>query len=106
MRNLYAFLLFSMSLEDAKQVLGFPPNANPSPDDIRKAWRQKAFEMHPDRGGSNEKMVEVNVAKDILDGKQRPTYDRREPPSSPRGPTSQPGYTRTSPREKPKDTVV
>lgn len=105
MRNLYAFLLFSMSLEDAKRTLGFPSNANPSPDDIRKAWRQKAFEVHPDRGGDPKKMVEVNVAKDILDGKQRPTYDRSDSYSPP--PKARPtDYGYSAPKEKPKDHVV
>jgi hypothetical protein len=68
----YAFLFQSMSLEQAKEVLGFPPTAHPSPSDIQKAYRQKAFENHPDRGGDPDKMVEVNVAKDLLEGKAKP----------------------------------
>jgi hypothetical protein len=77
----YAFLLLSMSLQDAKAILGFPPEENPSPSEVMKAWREKAFENHPDRGGDPKKMVEINVAKDILEGKQRPTYDRSGPGS-------------------------
>jgi hypothetical protein len=75
----YALLMISMSLADAKVTLGFPPDANPSPEEIQKAWRTMAFKVHPDRGGTNERMVEVNVAKDVLDGKQRPTYERPAP---------------------------
>ena len=78
-----AFLMLAMSLAEAKETLGFSPAANPSEGDITKAWRQKALENHPDRGGSNDVMVEVNVARDVLLGKQRPTYAR------PTGPTYQ-----------------
>jgi len=84
-RDLYARLFEAMSLQDAKRVLGFPPNASPSPEEISKAYKHKAIENHPDRGGDHEKMVEVNVAKDILDGKQRPDGARGRP-SAPSGP--------------------
>jgi hypothetical protein len=79
--NRYAFLMLAMSMEEAKALLGFGPQDNPSEAEITKAWRTKAFEMHPDRGGDPAKMVEVNVAKDVLTGKQRPTYDRSGPSS-------------------------
>ena len=49
----YALLMISMSLADAKVTLGFPPDANPSPEEIQKAWRTMAFKVHPDRGGTN-----------------------------------------------------
>ena len=82
----YARLLLAMSLDQAKSILGFPPNSAPSPLEITKAYRSLAFENHPDRGGNSEKMVEINVAKDVLEGKGRtwtpepaPKY-RREPP--------------------------
>ena len=84
-RDLYARLFEAMSLQDAKQVLGFPPNANPTPEEVSKAYKRKAIENHPDRGGDHEKMVAVNVAKDILEGKQRPDGARgwRPAPSGP-----------------------
>ncbi len=66
-------LMLSMSLADAKVTLGFPPDANPSSSEVAKAWREMAFKFHPDRGGDPDKMVEINVAKDILEGKQRPS---------------------------------
>lgn len=96
--NHYAFLLLSMSLQDAKAVLGFPQNANPSEAEITKAYRQKAIENHPDRGGSNEKMVEINVAKDILEGKQRPTYDFSTP--TPEEPTPPPATRWERPKKE------
>lgn len=74
----YAKLLVSMSLQEAKSILGFPPGASPSPEEIAKAYKVKVFENHPDRGGDPTKMVEVNVAKDVLDGKGRSTW-RPEP---------------------------
>lgn len=67
----YAKLLVAMSYAEALQTLGVPATA--TPDEIAKAYKRKAIENHPDRGGDPKKMVEVNVAKDILDGKQRPT---------------------------------
>ena len=65
----YAFLLLSMSLQDAKAILGLPADVQPTPAAIKDAWKAKAFENHPDRGGDAAKMVEINVAKDILEGK-------------------------------------
>lgn len=74
-QNRYAKLIVSMSLAEAKEILGFPRNANPSPEEISKAYKRKAVENHPDRGGDTAKMVEINVAKDLLDGKGRQTPD-------------------------------
>lgn len=74
-RFLYARLFKAMSLSEAKAVLGFPPDASPSPDEIKRVYRQKSFENHPDRGGDPKKMVEINVAKDVLEGRSQPTYE-------------------------------
>jgi hypothetical protein len=76
--------LLAMSFDQAKQVLGFPPEASPTTEEVQKAWKKLAMQHHPDRGGDQEKMKEVNVAKDILEGKQRP--DRLPPPPSPGAP--------------------
>lgn len=81
-----SFLMLSMSLDEAKGLLGFRPDDNPSESEITRAYRAKAFEAHPDRGGSEDQMVQINVARDVLTGRQRPTYDRGTttppPPSS------------------------
>lgn len=69
-RALYARLFMSMSMEEARMTLGFPPKYVPSTDEINKAYRKKSIENHPDRGGSHEMMVQVNVAKEILEGKR------------------------------------
>ncbi len=85
----YAFLLFAMSMEDARALLGFPPGSHPSDDEVRKAQRRVSLSNHPDRGGDPAKMVEINAAADLLLGKQPPTYDRR--PGAPDD-TAGPGY--------------
>lgn len=45
------------------QVLGLQTNAV-SEVEINAAWRRLAFENHPDRGGSNEAMAQINKARD------------------------------------------
>jgi hypothetical protein len=47
-------------------------SADDREDVVEKAYRGKAFEHHPDRGGDPDRMVEVNVARDILVGKRSP----------------------------------
>ena len=50
------------------QVLGVVPNA--SPDEIDRAWRDKAKDAHPDReGGSDAAMARLNRARE--EGKRR-----------------------------------
>lgn len=44
------------------EVLGVPPMA--SEGEVLHAWRQLATEVHPDVGGTHDKMAEVNAAKD------------------------------------------
>lgn len=80
----YAKLILSMSMSEAKEILGFPPNAQPSVSEVTKAYRTKAFENHPDRGGDPKKMVDVNVAKDILMGVRPPEGARWNPPTPPK----------------------
>lgn len=63
---------------DYYEVLGIERNA--SEDDIKKAFRKKAFEYHPDhnRGdGATEKFKELNEAYQVLsDSEKRAVYDR------------------------------
>lgn len=91
-RFVYARLIEAMSFSDAWAILGLPPGTS-DPTAVMKAWRTKAFENHPDRGGDPLKMVEVNVAKDVLIGKQRPSEDRPSP--------TPPKPTPTQPEKKP-----
>jgi hypothetical protein len=82
----YAQLILAMSLSEAKEILGFPPSISPSLLDVKEAYRSKAFENHPDRGGDTAKMVDINVAKDILMGERPPTGAPRRRPGPPQPP--------------------
>jgi curved DNA-binding protein CbpA len=47
-------------------ILGVHPGA--SPEDIKTAYRRKARQHHPDHGGSDEMMKQINAAKVALLG--------------------------------------
>lgn len=49
---------------DYYAILGIPPDANI--ETLKQAYRRRALECHPDRGGSHEQMVLVNEAWLIL----------------------------------------
>jgi len=72
----YALVKLSMSLSDAQSLLGVFPGA--SKGEINKAYKQKAFSTHPDRGGSGDQMAQLNVARDILLGKSRPQRSTKQ----------------------------
>ncbi|MGB2907575.1 MAG: molecular chaperone DnaJ [Candidatus Aminicenantaceae bacterium] len=68
-----------MSKRDAYEVLGVSHDA--SPDEIKKAYRQKAMQFHPDRNPgdpeSEENFKEAAEAYSVLaDPEKRATYDR------------------------------
>jgi len=91
-------LRYAMSDMEAKETLGFKPGENPTPDAVNRAYKKRAFENHPDRGGDPTMMVKVNVARDILLGKQKADRPRTTSPSY----TSRPTYrTETKPPPEP-----
>ena len=50
----------------ALKALGFPPGANPSREEITKAYRRLARQHHPDKGGDQNNMQILNRAYDVL----------------------------------------
>jgi curved DNA-binding protein CbpA len=59
---------------DYYRILRVPPEADF--DTIKKAYRARALECHPDRGGSHEAMLEINEAFEILaNSEARRRYD-------------------------------
>lgn len=64
-----------MAKQDYYDVLGVARNA--SAEDIKRAYRKKAVELHPDKGGDAEKFKEVNEAYQVLkDPSARTRYDQ------------------------------
>lgn len=64
-----------MAKRDYYDVLGVGKTA--SADEIKKAFRRKAVEYHPDRGGDEEKFKEINEAYEVLkDPSKRQRYDQ------------------------------
>ncbi|MFZ6015144.1 MAG: molecular chaperone DnaJ [Patescibacteria group bacterium] len=61
--------------KDYYQILGVEKSA--SEDEIKKAFRRKAHEYHPDKGGDEQKFKDVNEAYSILgDKSSRAKYDQ------------------------------
>jgi curved DNA-binding protein len=46
------------------KILGLAQNA--TPQEIYHAYKQASLRSHPDRGGSHDEMVKVNLAHEIL----------------------------------------
>lgn len=53
-----------MTVEEALQVLGL--NANPSKEEITRAYRKIMQQLHPDRGGNEYFAAKANQARDVL----------------------------------------
>ncbi len=61
--------------KDYYKILGVDRNA--SQDEIKRVFRKKAHQYHPDKGGDPEKFKEINEAYQVLgDKEKRRQYDR------------------------------
>ena len=64
-----------MNKRDYYEVLGVSKTA--TQEEIKKAFRKKAVELHPDRGGDETKFKEANEAYEVLkDEQKRQAYDQ------------------------------
>lgn len=65
---------------DPWEILGVPRNASRA--EIKRAWRRRAFELHPDRGGDVEEFKKVLEAYEFLVSRRqtspRPEVERPE----------------------------
>lgn len=57
-------------------ILGVNPGA--TEEDIKKAYRKKAMEAHPDKGGSEEEFQKINEAYEILTGKREEPRENQQ----------------------------
>ena len=55
-----------LSLFDAAKILGVSVDA--TPDQIKKAYKEKARELHPDLGGDPHEFSKLNQAKNEMIG--------------------------------------
>jgi DnaJ-class molecular chaperone len=63
---------------DYYSILGV--NKNASDSEIRKAYKKKSMQHHPDRGGNEEEFKKVNEAYSTLkDSRKRAEYDNPQP---------------------------
>lgn len=69
------------TVDEASKLLGVPFGA---PDGvIDRAYKDLAFKNHPDRGGDPDRMVELNVARDLLKGDRKPSRSPSGPSYTP-----------------------
>ncbi|MEM0961458.1 MAG: J domain-containing protein [Bacteroidota bacterium] len=78
--------------KDPFRILSLPYDAEDA--DVRKAFRQRARETHPDRGGSPEAFLEVRAAYGALIDNREAERLRWQPEPAPPGPEPPPQIDR------------
>ena len=76
------WLILEMTPDEAARVLGLKPG-----EDVKSAYRKASLRNHPDRGGSEASMKEINRAFEVLSGKNsepKTSQPRAEPRRRPR----------------------
>jgi hypothetical protein len=66
---------------DPYAVLGLPDTA--SPEEVAAAYRRLAKEWHPDRGGAEDRMAQLNAAYDLLRAAEWTNAHAHKPPPKP-----------------------
>lgn len=51
----------------ARKVLGIPPKGDFNEEMLQSAWREAAKVAHPDAGGTDAAMAQINAARDLLE---------------------------------------
>jgi hypothetical protein len=58
-----------MSVDEALDILGFKRGSSPDREELSQRFRELAKRLHPDRGGSEHLIKQVNAARDILESR-------------------------------------
>lgn len=73
-----------MAARDLYEILGVPQDADP--ETIKRAYRRKARQLHPDAGGNEDGFKELTTAYEVLRNPEtRANYDRFGDPRGPGG---------------------
>jgi DnaJ-class molecular chaperone len=65
-----------------KEELGFAPGDNPTPEEIKKKWKERCRECHPDLGGDVEKFRQVTHAYKMLTDEEYKFKNQDKPRSN------------------------
>ena len=58
---------------DPYEILQIPKNA--TDEEIKKAYRKMSLKYHPDKGGTTDEFIKVNMAYQILQGGSKPSRE-------------------------------
>ena len=56
----------TLTIAKARKLLGIPPKGSFTAELLQSAWRESAKAAHPDAGGTDEQIIQVNAARDLL----------------------------------------